>query len=190
MRFISYLALMAAIALIVGFGLSYFALTDGRFFGAYQWSSWITRPEVGSPTPDPYTRAYLARNPALQLGRGEGIQFTATHDDSGERLIRSCDYSFTGETPVAAFWTLRAVGQEGANIAASGMPRAMNSKRLARAQDGSVTIHIGKTLAPGNWLAIDGEGDFQLVLTFYDASFFAGFGSTVTVLPEIIREAC
>lgn len=181
---------MITVALGVGFGLSYFALVDGRLFGAYTWGSWVAWPEVGSPTPAPYTKAYVARNGALQLGRGEGIQFIATRDNEGQSLLRNCAYRLAGETPVATFWTLRAETSAGVNIAAAGSPLSVNSNRLSRLNNGIAVIHVSKQLAPENWLEITGEGKFELVLTFYDASVFAGFGSSVVALPVIINEGC
>jgi len=182
---------MLVIALLVGFGLSYFALVDGRFFGAYRWGAWAARPEVGATAPDPYTRAYLARTGTLQLGRGEGVQFIATEDSDGQALTRACTYRVAGSTPVAAFWTLRATTPDGINIAREGTPQSMHSNRLARSNSGVAAIHVGTPLAAGNWLELDaGTGHFQLVLTFYDASFLAGFGASVTALPAVIKEDC
>ncbi len=182
---------MLAIALVVGFGLSYFSLVDGRFFGAYRWGAWVARPEVGSPAPDPYTRAYLARTGTLQLGRGEGVQFIAVQDSEGQPLMRNCAYRVSGDTPVAAFWTLRATTPEGINIAQEGMPLSMHSTRLARSNTGVASIHVSSGVSSGNWLQLaPGTGEFQLVLTFYDASFLAGFGANVTALPAVIKEGC
>lgn len=181
---------MAAIALGLGFGLSVYAVVDGRHLGAYTHGAWETWPNAGAPDPDPYTAAWLARESALQLGQGEGIRFVATHDDAGDRLSRACRYRVAGETPVATFWTLRATDAAGANVAAPGAPLSMHSQRLARAPDGTAVINVGTGLMPGNWLEIAGDGPFRLVLTFYDASFFGGIGAGVTTLPGIAREGC
>ena len=88
MRFLIQLLSMVAVALVVGFGLSYYALTDGRLLGALKVGPWAAWPAVGSASPDPYTRAYLARTGALQLGQGEGLAFTAADDSDGHPLDR------------------------------------------------------------------------------------------------------
>lgn len=183
-------AVMAIVALLVGFGLSYYALTDGRFFGVFQLGAWTTRPDTGSPEPDPYSRAFIARSGLLHLSRGEGVEFVARTDDDGERLTRDCTYRIAGITPVAAFWTLRAEDDARVNAGAAGSLTYLHSRRLAREADGSFVIHAGGNLSPGNWLELTGEGPFSLILTFYDASFFAGFGTTVSALPAIVRESC
>jgi hypothetical protein len=190
LRFVLHLLGAMAVALAVGFGLSWYALTDGRLFGALQVGPWTAWTQVGSPNPDPYTRAHLARAGALQLGLSEGLQFVATTDDSGQRLDRACRYRIDGTTPVAAFWTLQPTALDGAAIARDGGPLAFRSSRIARKPDGSLLLYVSRSLAPQNWLEITGDGPFSLVLTFYDTSVFAGLGTSVQSLPAITREAC
>src|ERR1700733_2158639 len=107
---------MLAIALVTGFGLSWYALSDGRFFGAYQSGPWTTWLRAGTPAPDPYTRAYLTRNGALQLGLSEGVQFVAPTDSDGQPLSRACRYRIDGNTPTATFWTLVPTAPDGTLI--------------------------------------------------------------------------
>src|SRR5687768_3972664 len=116
---------MIAVALSVGFGLSYYALTDGRLFGVARVGPWTAWPDVGSNTPNPYTRGHLAREASLQLGQSEGLQFSADTDSQGEPLTLDCGYRIEGKTPLATFWTLVAVDSFGRNLAAQGQPLAM-----------------------------------------------------------------
>lgn len=189
MRFILHLLAMIAVALAVGFGLSYYALTDGRLFGAFEVGPWAAWPEVGAPDPDPYTRAFLARTGSPQLGASEGLQFIATHDSDGQLLERNCRYRIDGKTPVASFWTLAPVTPEGVNVTRPGGPLAFESNRISRAEDGSAVLYVSPTLAPLNWLETTGDGPLELVLTLYDTSIFTGAGGAVT-LPSITRESC
>jgi len=190
LRFLAHLLAMVAVALVVGFGLSWYALSDGRFFGASRVGPWMAWRDAGSPSPDPYTRAFVARAGALQLGVSEGVQFVATIDSDGRQLDRACRYRVDGSTPVATFWTLVPVDPEGAIITRPDAPLAFNSTRVARATDGSLQLYVSRTLSPRNWLEIDGNGPFSLVLTLYDPASFAGVGSSGATLPAIIREAC
>jgi hypothetical protein len=190
LRFVLHLLAMAAVALAVGFGLSWYALTDGRFFGAFEVGPWVTWPQVGVPNPDPYTRAHLARSGGLQLGFSEGLRFIAKVDSDGRPLSRACRYRVDGTTPVATFWTLTAADAQGVNITRPDGLTALRSNTLSRAPDGSINVYVSRTLAPRDWLEITGEGAFTLVLTLYDTSIFAGVGSGVSELPAIIREAC
>lgn len=182
---------MLAVALAVGFGLSWYALTDGRLFGALQSGPWTTWPQAGSPNPDPYTRAFITRNAALQLGQAEGIQLVATTDSDGRQLDRACRYRIDGRTPTATFWTLVPVDGGGATVARPDGPTGFESNRIARANDGSVQLYISKSLSPLNWLEIRGNGPYSLVLSLYDTTIFSAVGATETVtLPSIIREDC
>lgn len=191
MRFVLNLVVMLAIALGVGFGLSWYALTDGRLFGALQSGPWTTWPQAGSPTPDPYTRAFITRNAALQLGQAEGIQLVATADSDGRPLDRACRYRIDGRTPTATFWTLVPVDARGATIARPDGPTGFQSNRVARANDGSMQLYVSKSLSPLNWLETQGDGPFSLVLSLYDTTIFAAVGATeIVTLPSIIREAC
>src|SRR5690606_12247799 len=104
--------MMIAVALSVGFGLSYYALTDGRLFGAVQLGPWTTWPDIGSPSPNPYTRGHITREAALQMGRSEGLVFVATSDSAGAPLDRACSYRVDGHVPVSTFWTLVAVDED------------------------------------------------------------------------------
>lgn len=181
---------MIATALLVGFGLSWYALSDGRLFGTIEIGPWAAWRDAGSPTPDPYTRAFVSRNGALQLGASEGLQLVATTDSDGQPLDRACRYRIDGTTPVATFWTLVPTAPDGTPIARPGGPAGFNSGRIARAEDGSMQLYVSKTLSPFNWLEITGEGAFVLALTLYDTSSFAGVGPTVATPPSIIRETC
>ncbi|KRA55800.1 DUF1214 domain-containing protein [Devosia sp. Root635] len=189
MRFVFYLLVMIAVALCVGFGLSYYALTDGRLFGVAQVGPWAAWPDVGSNAPNPYTRGHLARTAAFELGQSEGLQFTATSDSDGQPLSRDCAYRILGKTPLATFWTLAAQDEAGVNIAAPDVAPAMRSSDIARADDGSIIINVGTRLLPLNWLELAGEGPFKLVLTLYDTAAFSGFSSDAS-MPSIIRGDC
>lgn len=191
MRLVVHLALMIGVALCFGFGLSWYALSDGRLLGAVEIGPWQAWRDVGVPAPDPYTRAYIARSGALELGASEGLQFIARSDSDNRRLDRGCRYRIDGTTPPARFWTLVPVAPDsGAPIARPDGPADFHSGRLSRAGDGSFALYVGKTLAPQNWLEIAGEGAFDLVLTLYDTSSLPGTGTGVAALPSIIREAC
>jgi hypothetical protein len=191
LRFLFNLILMLVIALGVGFGLSWYALSDGRLFGASQSGPWVTWTRAGSPSPDPYTQAYITRNAALQLGQAEGVQLVATNDSDGRRLDRACRYRVDGRTPTSTSWTLIPVGDDDRDIARADGPAGFQSTRIARATDGSMQLYFSKTLSPLNWVELTGDGPFSLVLTLYDTVIFSGVGASETnALPSIIREAC
>lgn len=190
MRFIFYLLYSSAIALALGLGLSWYALTDGRLVGARQIGPWTAWPETGGEHPDPYTRAYLARNGFLQLGTSEGLQFAAETDSDGQTLERSCTYAIDGKTPAASLWTLVAADVNGRNIAVSDTLLALDSNHLSRASDGSAVIAVGPALSAGDWLEIGGRGPFHLLLSVYDTPIAGSPDWTTSEMPTITRRSC
>jgi hypothetical protein len=190
LRFLINLLLMLAVALVVGFGLSWYALTDGRLVGAAQIGPWTAWPRAGVPDPDPYTRAYLARNGTLQLGLSEGVQFVATTDDAARPLDRACRYRIEGATPTATFWTLVPTTPYGQTIARPDGPEGFHSARLARDNNGNAQLYVSRRLSPMNWLEITGDGPFWLVLTLYDTTMFSTAASSENMLPTVVREGC
>lgn len=186
-----HLVLMLGIALALGFGLSWYALTDGKLFGTVEIGPWTAWRDVGRPAPDPYTRAFIVRSGGLELGASEGLQFIATTDSDGRALTRDCSYLVSGNTPTARFWTLVAVAPDtGALLARPDGPPAMVSTRLARSADGGIEIYVGKQLRPLNWYELSGNGPYSLMLTLYDSSSPTGATPGSFVLPSIERERC
>ncbi len=190
MRFVLRLLMSIVVALSVGFGLSYYALTDGRVFGGVQLGPWIAWPDIGGPAPNPYTRSLIAREAALQLGRSEGLQFIARTDSDGEPLDLACSYRLAGRVPVSSFWTLAAIDADWVNLAAPGTNAALRSSEIVRETSGALRIHVGTRLSGGNWLELAGSGPFGLVLTLYDTTALSGFSSGDNVMPAITRGDC
>jgi hypothetical protein len=189
-RFVLRLLMMITVALAVGFGLSWYALTDGRLFGAVTLGPWTTWPDIGAPSPNPYTRGHIAREAALQLGRSEGLQFVATTDSDGAPLFLGCTYRLEGRVPVSTFWTLAAVDESWSNLAAPETDLAVRSSEVVRLADGAFRVHVGTRLRPSNWLELSGSGPFMLVLTLYDTTALSGFTATDTTMPSITVEDC
>lgn len=190
MRFVLRLLLTIAVALGIGFGLSAFALNDGRFFGGNAIGPWVSWPDAGTPQPNPYTRAHLTREAALPMGRAEGLQFIATNDSEGRPLDRACTYRLIGHVPVSNFWTLVAVDENWINLAAPDSEPALRSSEIVRDNNGALNIAVGTALAAGNWLEITGEGPFTLALSLYDTTAFSGLGAGNDTMPVILRRGC
>lgn len=183
--------LILAIALIGGAGSVWLALERDFGFDAITIGNWTALPEYGTSDADPYSRARFSREADLALGRGEGLVYTARHDNQGRPLSVECSYTIQGNMPPARFWTLfardahhRIINIEG------GRPAALHSRQLLRQTDNSVSATISRHMAPGNWLAIAGAGPFSLVLTLFDTTMASNSRIAEVELPEIIRETC
>lgn len=180
-----------AIALGGGAGSVWYALDHDFEFGTIAIGSWTAFPARGTPAADPYSKARFSREADLALGGAEGLTFIARHDDDGTPLQLRCDYRIAGEMPPARFWTLYARDEQGNVITPAGTRApALHSYALLREGDNTVTTTVSRHAAPGNWLAMHGDGAFSLVLTFYDTAMASGARIAEIELPHVSRLGC
>ncbi|MCV3210459.1 DUF1214 domain-containing protein [Mesorhizobium sp. YC-39] len=183
--------LSLAIAIGGGGGSVWYALKTQDGAGAIRIGQWTAFPDIGTPAADPYSKARVAREGVLALGRAEGLSFIAERDSGGEQLMRQCAYKIDGGFPTARFWTLYAADQS-LGVVQTGRPRlaALQSYQVLRQPDNSVIISVGSRPAPGNWLLTEGAGRMYFVLTFYDTPIASSIGLSDVTLPQILRVGC
>ncbi|TGQ11876.1 MULTISPECIES: DUF1214 domain-containing protein [unclassified Mesorhizobium] len=188
-------AILTLLSLAIAIGLGgysvWYALNAQDGVGAIRIGQWTAFPEVGTLAADPYSKARVAREGVLALGRAEGLAFVAERDDAGEQLKRECTYTVEGGYPTARFWTLYAADQS-LGVIDTGKPRqaALQSYQLLRRPDNSVVISVGNRPAPGNWLLTGGSGKMYFVLTFYDTPIASSTGLSDVALPRILKAGC
>ena len=188
-------ALLTLISLAIAIGLGgysvWYALNAQDGVGAIRIGQWTAFPDVGSPAADPYSKARVAREGVLALGRAEGLTFVAERDEGGDPLKRECAYTIEGSYPTARFWTLYAADQS-LGVIGTGKPRqaALQSYEVLRQADNAVVISVGARPAPGNWLITNGSGKMYFVLTFYDTPIASSTGLSDVTLPRIQKAGC
>ncbi|MGX8008812.1 DUF1214 domain-containing protein [Mesorhizobium sp. ORM8.1] len=188
-------ALLTLISLAIAIGLGgysvWYALNAQDGVGAIRIGRWTAFPDVGSLAADPYSKARVAREGVLALGRAEGLTFVAERDEAGEPLKRECAYTIQGSYPTARFWTLYAADQS-LGVIGTGKPRqaALQSYEVLRQADNAVVISVGSRPAPGNWLLTNGSGKMYFVLTFYDTPIASSTGLSDVTLPRILKAGC
>ncbi|ABS15390.1 DUF1214 domain-containing protein [Brucella anthropi] len=157
-------------------------------FGELRVGVWSAYPAAGTPDADPYSKARAARKAYLALGTAEGLPFYARSDNSGRTLRRGCTYRLSGLTPPARFWTVFPASPDLEPIPPrEGLQAALHSREVLYDDDGSVTITIGPDAASGNWLPVEGSGDFVLVMTLYDTPAASSSGLSDLVMPGLTR---
>ncbi|RWK19161.1 MAG: DUF1214 domain-containing protein [Mesorhizobium sp.] len=183
--------LSLAIAIGLGGGSVWYALNAQDGVGAIRIGQWTAFPEIGTQTADPYSKARVAREGVLALGRAEGLTFVAERDETGEPLKRQCAYTIEGSYPTARFWTLYAADQS-LGVIGTGKARqaALQSYEVLRQPDNAVAISVGERPAPGNWLLTSGFGRMYFVLTFYDTPIATSTGLSDVTLPRILKAGC
>ncbi|MFD2058103.1 DUF1214 domain-containing protein [Mesorhizobium calcicola] len=183
--------LSLAIAIGGGGGSVWYALKVQDGVGAIRIGQWTAFPDIGTPSADPYSKARVAREGVLALGRAEGLSFVAERDTGGGELKRECTYTIEGGFPTARFWTLYAADQS-LGVVDTGKPRlaALQSYGVVRQPDNSVIISASHHPMPGNWLLTDGFGRMYFVLTFYDTPIASSTGLSDVSLPRIVKVGC
>ncbi len=75
-----------------------------------------------------------------------------------------------------------------------GLQPALHSREMLYETDGSVQVTVGPSASPGNWLPVEGSGNFVLVMTLYDTPAASSSGLVDLVMPRIMPvanvEAC
>ena len=161
-------------------------------FGSIDIGPWTAWPDAQTEAADPYAKAHRARDGELLLGGAEGLRFMAGLDDEGQALVTRCDYTLTGVTPPARFWTLHVVDEDEALLlAGDGLPSTYHSQNVLKNQDGTFVITASQKPQTGNWLATGNTAaSYQLVLTLFDTPT-AGSSRLVDLqMPQIKRGTC
>ncbi len=180
-----------AIAAAVGLGTTWLALNRGAAFGAITVGAWTAWPRNGTPDIDPYARATVARTGELPVGAGDGVAFVARTDDSGRTLDGRCEFSVSGVTPQARFWTITLFDPLGRLVANAVERYGFTSQEVVRRADGSFEIAVAPRARPGNWLPTGGIDAYVLVLRLYDSPVgVATRAAREAIMPAIRERRC
>lgn len=191
MRHAFNIAIVLLIGLLLGGLSAQFALQRTFGIGAINAGVWSAWPFVGGSEVDPYTAARSTVDGAIPLGAAEGLAFETLQDDGGQILKRECSYVLYGSTPASRFWTLTAYELSGDVIEdEKGKASAILSRHLVRGADSKFTITVGDKPSSGNWLKLDGNGDFKFVLRLYDTPITSSAGLSDPELPQLQRLEC
>jgi hypothetical protein len=188
---IVFILFVLAVAIGGGAASVWYLLRSQEGIGALTIGGWTAFPTIGTPDADPYSRARIAREGVLSLGRAEGLTFIAERDSAGDPLRRNCSYRVEGATPPARFWTLFASDRT-LDVLDTGRarPPATHSQEILRQPDNSFLIAFGPHPLPGNWIRVTGSGPMTFLLTLYDTPVDAASGITGIELPQVLRTAC
>ena len=150
-----------AAAGIVGPGL--------RLGGVIDVDGWLSDWTVGSPSANPWTRAYIARRGLLALTKEEAVYFTRAKDDSGQPLTEDCTYRVSGKAMPALWWSVTLY--DATNYLPANTDHAL-SYDLTKASNAGQAEHWSFIVSPqrpaeGNWVSSRSAGNFDLTLRLY-----------------------
>jgi len=195
MRALGYFIGAFAVALLLGIGSAWYMIERGSILTTTRigpWTSWLSE---GNPNADPYTRAHLARSGRLPLSSTAARYFAASTDSSGSHLSAGCEYTISGGSLNARWWSLALYDSRGSIIANPSNRYSFNSEEAIRRSDGSYEIHLARKARPGNWLPAGNDPDrnLKLLLRVYGPreTDVSGIGQIPAErLPKIERTRC
>ena len=137
--------------------------------GEVRSGAWVGSSLTGSPQADAHTRARVAAEGLLALGRSETMYYVARQDDRGRPLRSRCRYRVEGPAPAARWWSLTAYGADYYLFDAPQGRYSLNAQGLALDGAGRFALATGEQATPGlPWLPTPGDQALVLTLRLYN----------------------
>ena len=157
-------------AVVVGLGSAWWVLKKAPWMvQTVQVGAWRGNLLAGSPDADIYTRAAIAVNALLALGRDETMYFIAAHDDAGNPLRSSCSYRVEGVPPRARWWSVTAYADDMFLFDAPNQHYSLNGTTARLDANGRFALTTGGQEQPGtHWLPTPGNRGLILTLRLYN----------------------
>ncbi|MGQ0710736.1 MAG: DUF1214 domain-containing protein [Rhodoferax sp.] len=147
-------------AVAAGLGSAWWLLKHAPWMShSVQVGAWKTNLRAGSEDADLYTRAWVAVNAVLALGRDETMYFVATQDEQGRPLRAQCRYRIDGTAPAARWWSITAYADDMFLMDVPNKRYSLNGSTAALDAQGRFAIELGpQPPATGlYWLPTDGK---------------------------------
>ncbi|MFM6993119.1 MAG: DUF1214 domain-containing protein [Rhodoferax sp.] len=130
---------------------------------------WHTNLQAGSQDAGMYTRATIAVNALLALGREETMYFVATRDDAGQTLRSQCNYRISGVPPQARWWSITAYAEDLFLFDAPNAHYSLNGSTAQLDASGAFALTTGPSEQAGTyWLPTPGQRPVVLTLRLYN----------------------
>jgi hypothetical protein len=157
-------------AVAVGLGSAWWVLKKASWLNpSVEVGAWRANMHAGSQDAGLYTRATIAVNALLALGRDETMYFVATRDDAGHPLRAQCNYRITGVPPQARWWSITAYAQDLFLFDAPNGHYSLNGTTAVLDASGRFSLSTGPVEQTGTyWLPTPGTGALILTLRLYN----------------------
>jgi hypothetical protein len=157
-------------AVAVGLGSAWWVLKKAPWLNpSVEVGAWRANMHAGSQEAGLYTRATIAVNALLALGREETMYFVATRDDAGHALRAQCNYRITGVPPQARWWSITAYAQDLFLFDAPNGHYSLNGTTAVLDAAGRFALSTGAVEQTGTfWLPTSGTGALILTLRLYN----------------------
>jgi hypothetical protein len=163
-------ASLLGLAVLLGLGSAWWVLKKAPWINpTVQVGAWKSNLRAGSTEADMYTRANVALNGLLALGREETMYFVATHDDAGQPLRSACNYRVQGLPPQARWWSVTAYADDLFLFNAPNRHFSLNGSTAKLDNRGRFTFTTGPTETPGTfWIPTPANRGLVLTLRLYN----------------------
>ena len=153
-------------AAFIGVGSAWWVLKKAPWMAtSVTVGAWKANLLAGSTNADMYTRASIALNALLALGRDETMYFVATHDDTGRPLKSHCSYRIEGTPPKARWWSITAYAKDLFLFDAPNRQFSLNGTTAVLNASGKFVVTTGPQASPeGFWLPTPGQTNVILTL--------------------------
>ncbi len=192
-RIISDWALFIGIVLIGGIGSHWYMVQAGSMFSVTRIGPWESWENAARHNSDPYTRAHFARLGTLPLSTDISRTYVARHDDDGDPLYSSCDYSIEGHDFAARWWSITVFDDHGALISNPAGRYAFSRETVAITPHGDFVISMARDARPGNWIPTGGAGSLAIMLVLQNGNVSIAENRRQRdeeTLPKIVRVKC
>lgn len=177
-------------AVLVGLGSAWWVLKKAPWLNqSVQAGAWKSNLRAGSVDADMYTRASIALNALLALGREETMYFIATHDDAGQPLRSQCSYRVEGIPPQARWWSITAYADDLFLFDAPNAQYSLNGTTAQLDAKGRFALQTGHHAAgAAYWLPTPGQRGLVLALRLYNPEPSLQASPSSLVPPNIIQQ--
>ena len=157
-------------AVALGLGSAWWVLKKAPWMSTtINVGAWKANLRAGSPDADMYTRAAVALNALLALGRDETMYLIATHDDDGAALRARCNYRIQGVPPKARWWSVTAYADDLFLFDAGNQHYSLNGSTAKLDTQGHFAMTTGpKAQDDTFWLPTPGDKGLLLTLRLYN----------------------
>jgi hypothetical protein len=157
-------------AVAIGLGSAWWVLKKSPWMiTTLQVGAWESYLMAGSQDADMYTRAAVAVNALLALGRDETMYFVATRDEDGRLLRSACSYRVEGLPPKARWWSITAYADDMYLFDAPNKHYSLNGSTAQLDALGRFSLVTGPAEAKNTfWLPTPGQRGLVLTLRLYN----------------------
>ncbi|NBT55040.1 MAG: DUF1214 domain-containing protein [Betaproteobacteria bacterium] len=167
---IGFAALLYLAAVALGLGSAWWVLRKASWSGTVvKVGPWTGSTLAGSTDADLYTRARVALEGLLALGRDETMYYVARQDDAGQPLRSACSYRVEGLPPAARWWSITAYADDLFLFDARNRQYSLNGSTARLDARGQFALVTGPQAVGGtHWLPTPGQRGLVLTLRLYN----------------------